>query len=43
MELLNIWAEGKHGEVFGFVERLLDEGYDLVEFTTAWLTRFGPY
>ena len=32
VELLNIWAEGKHGEVFGFVERLLDEGYDLVEF-----------
>ena len=32
VELLDIWAEGKHGEVFGFVERLLDEGYDLVEF-----------
>ena len=32
VELLDIWAKGKHGEVFGFVERLLDEGYDLVEF-----------
>lgn len=32
VELLDIWAEGKHGEIFAFVERLLDEGYDLVEF-----------
>ena len=32
VELLDIWAEGKHGEIFEFVERLLDEGYDLVEF-----------
>ena len=32
VELFDIWAEGKHGEVFSFVERLLDEGYDLVEF-----------
>ena len=32
LELLDIWSEGKHGEIFGFVERLLDEGYDLVEF-----------
>ena len=32
VELLDMWAEGKHGEIFGFVERLLDEGYDLVEF-----------
>ena len=32
VELLDIWAGAKHGEVFGFVERLLDEGYDLVEF-----------
>ncbi len=32
VELLDIWAAGKHGEIFGFVERLLDEGYDLVEF-----------
>ncbi|MBD50061.1 MAG: hypothetical protein CME23_07235 [Gemmatimonadetes bacterium] len=32
VELLDMWAEGKHGEIFEFVERLLDEGYDLVEF-----------
>ena len=32
VELLDIWAAGRHGEIFGFVERLLDEGYDLVEF-----------
>ena len=32
VELLDIWAKGKHGEVFSFVEGLLDEGYDLVEF-----------
>ncbi len=29
---MDLWAEGKRGEIFGFVERLLDEGYDLVEF-----------
>jgi DNA polymerase III gamma/tau subunit len=32
VELLDVWAERRHGEVFAFVERLLDEGYDLVEF-----------
>ena len=32
VELLDIWAKGKPGEVFSFVERLLDEGYDLAEF-----------
>ena len=32
VELFDLWAEEKHGEIFGFVERLLDEGYDLVEF-----------
>jgi DNA polymerase-3 subunit gamma/tau len=32
LELLDILADGRHGEVFGVVERLLDEGYDLVEF-----------
>ncbi len=32
LELLDILAEGGHGEVFGLVERLMDEGYDLVEF-----------
>lgn len=32
LALLDIVHEGRHGEVFGFVEELLDEGYDLVEF-----------
>lgn len=32
LTLLDIVHEGRHGDVFGFVEELLDEGYDLVEF-----------
>lgn len=32
LALLDIVHEGRHGDVFGFVEELLDEGYDLVEF-----------
>ncbi len=32
LELLDILADGRHGDIFGMVERLLDEGYDLVEF-----------
>jgi DNA polymerase-3 subunit gamma/tau len=32
LELLDILAEGRHGDVFTLVESLLDEGYDLVEF-----------
>lgn len=32
IELLDILRESRHGDVFRFVERLLDEGYDLVEF-----------
>ena len=32
LELLDLLAEARHGEVFAFVERLLDDGYDLVEF-----------
>ncbi len=32
LELLDILADGRHGEVFTVVEQLLDEGYDLVEF-----------
>lgn len=32
VELLDILKEGRHGDVFRFVEGLLDEGYDLVEF-----------
>jgi len=32
LELFGIIAERRHGEVFRFVERLVDEGYDLAEF-----------
>jgi len=32
LEFMDILASRQHGEVFSFVERLLDEGYDLVEF-----------
>lgn len=32
VELLGMLAEARHGEVFPFVQDLLDEGYDLVEF-----------
>ncbi len=32
LEFMDILAGQQHGEVFAFVERLLDEGYDLVEF-----------
>ena len=32
LEFIDILASRQHGEVFAFVERLLDEGYDLVEF-----------
>ena len=32
LEFMDILASRRHGEVFAFVERLLDEGYDLVEF-----------
>ncbi len=32
LELLDIIIAGRHAEVFTFVEGLLDEGYDLVEF-----------
>ncbi len=32
LELLDLLRDGRHGDVFGLVERLLDEGYDLVEF-----------
>ena len=32
LECLDILANRQHGEVFSFVERLLDAGYDLVEF-----------
>lgn len=32
LELLDILNERRHGDVFTFVESLLDEGYDMVEF-----------
>ena len=32
IELLDILREGRHGDVFSLVDRLVDEGYDLVEF-----------
>jgi DNA polymerase III subunit gamma/tau len=32
LELLDILRERRHGEVFSFVEALLEEGYDMVEF-----------
>jgi DNA polymerase-3 subunit gamma/tau len=32
LELLDVLADARHGEVFDLVERLMDEGYDLVEF-----------
>jgi len=32
VELLDIVAEGRAGDVFGLVDAILDEGYDLVEF-----------
>ena len=32
LEFFDILAKRQHGEVFAFVERLLDAGYDLVEF-----------
>jgi len=32
LELLDILVERRHGAVFGFIESLLEEGYDLAEF-----------
>jgi hypothetical protein len=32
LELLDIFSEGKHSEVFLLIEKLANEGYDLVEF-----------
>ncbi len=32
LELLDILRDARHEEVFGLVERLIDDGYDLVEF-----------
>ncbi len=32
LDLLGLLRERRHGEIFSFVESLLDEGYDMVEF-----------
>lgn len=40
LELLDILQTGRHGEVFGLVQRLVDEGYDLVEFYHGLLDVF---
>ncbi|MDX1568263.1 MAG: hypothetical protein R3223_10720, partial [Longimicrobiales bacterium] len=32
LELLDILVERRHGDVFGFIESLLEDGYDLAEF-----------
>jgi len=32
LDLLDLLAEGRHGDVFAFVESLVEEGYDLAEF-----------
>jgi DNA polymerase-3 subunit gamma/tau len=32
IELLDVLRQGRHADVFGLVEHLVDEGYDLVEF-----------
>jgi DNA polymerase-3 subunit gamma/tau len=37
LELLEILQERRHGEVFSFLESLLDEGYDLTEFYHGWV------
>jgi DNA polymerase-3 subunit gamma/tau len=37
LELLDILVEQRPGDVFGFLESLLDEGYDLVEFYHGWV------
>ena len=40
LEVLDVLADGRHGEVFSLVERLLDEGYDLVEFYHGLMDSF---
>jgi hypothetical protein len=39
-QLLDIIRDRRHGEVFSFVEALLDEGYDLVEFHRGLIDAF---
>ncbi|NIP60031.1 MAG: DNA polymerase III subunit gamma/tau [Gemmatimonadetes bacterium] len=40
LELLDILRERRHGAIFGFVEELLDEGYDLAEFYQGLVDTF---
>lgn len=40
LEILDVLADGRHGEVFSLVEGLLDEGYDLVEFYHGLMDSF---
>jgi len=40
LELLDILREKRHGAIFGFVEELLDEGYDLAEFYQGLVDTF---
>ena len=37
MEVLDILGDRRHGDVFTLVERLIEEGYDLVEFYHGFL------
>ncbi len=37
LQLLDILADHRHGEVFSFIEGLLEEGYDLAEFYQGWV------
>jgi len=40
LEILDVLADGRHGDVFGLVEQMLDEGYDLVEFYHGLMDTF---
>lgn len=40
LELLDILRERRHGDVFSYVEGLLDEGYDMVEFHRGLIDAF---
>ncbi|MFC1574592.1 DNA polymerase III subunit gamma/tau [Gemmatimonadota bacterium] len=40
LELLDILSARRHGEVFSFVEALLEEGYDMVEFHRGLIDAF---
>jgi DNA polymerase-3 subunit gamma/tau len=40
LEVVDILAEERHGDVFGFVESLLEEGYDMAEFHRGLVDAF---